>query len=203
MEIVTDNEERFFRLEIEFSAKERKQPDSGYDRTVAISKGTKPKDRPSKVPTSGRPPGARAVPSMDSTPSQRSQPIKAGENFNEECLLVFGWAYVSENADGTVLVDSDGDSISIDVLEEAAYRFCLEDRGFGVMHTGKHVGHLIESMVFTQEKLECLGIDSGTMQLGWWVGVRVYDSYTIEEIEAGRLRMFSIEGTGVRSRNDS
>ena len=58
------------------------------------------------------------------------------------------------------------------------------------------VGRLIESMVFTKEKQEALGINLG--KVGWFVGFQIDDVDVWKKIETGEYVDFSIGGTGQR-----
>lgn len=108
---------------------------------------------------------------------------------------VFGWASVTDVKD-TELVDLQGDIISADEMEAAAYDFVLHSRTAGEMHERTGVGKLIESIVLTKEKQAALGIDLG--KVGWWIGFQVTDDDVWKKIESGEYRSFSIGGTGVR-----
>ena len=57
---------------------------------------------------------------------------------------------------------------------------------------------LVESCVFTPDKLTAMGIPEGTIPLGWWVGFYVDDDEAWEKIKNGTYTMFSIEGRGER-----
>lgn len=119
--------------------------------------------------------------------------------------LVFGWANVVKTAEGAYVVDSHGEIIPEAVLEKAVYEYVENSRRADRMHgrdyegsdvTGKRgVGHLVECMVFTTEKLALLGIE-GKLPVGAWVGLRVNDAETYEKVKSGELSMFSIGGMG-------
>jgi 2'-5' RNA ligase/predicted GNAT family acetyltransferase len=113
---------------------------------------------------------------------------------SDEQRRVFGWASVSE-IDGKEIVDHHRDIISTKDMEEMAYRFA-EVRTGGEMHDTMGVSTLIESMVFTKEKQEALGVDLG--MVGWWVGFQVTDTETWKRVKNGELRSFSIGGRGFR-----
>lgn len=112
---------------------------------------------------------------------------------------VFGWASVVAKADGSPVVDLQDDVIEPEELEKAAYDFILKWRDSGDMHDGgPTTGRVIESMVFTLEKQQALGIPAGTMPVGWWLGVHVDDPATFEKVRSGERAAFSIEGQAVR-----
>lgn len=108
--------------------------------------------------------------------------------------LVFGWANISINKDGTIPIDWDGDIIPPEVLEKAAYNFVLQHRLTGEMHKGEAKGYLVESIMFTKEKCTKMGIPEGMLPEGWWVGFYIPDSEVCARIESGEYKMFSIQG---------
>ena len=111
---------------------------------------------------------------------------------DDEKFLVFGWASMAD------VTDSQGDVISIDTLEKAAYDFALHSRMGGEMHEVMGVATLVESIVFTPEKLAALGLAEDALPHGWWVGFKVNDAETWQKIKNGDYSMFSIGGRAVR-----
>lgn len=120
------------------------------------------------------------------------------KNKSDEEKLVFGWANISVEADGTVPLDWQGDITAPAVLEKAAYNFVLKHRTTGEMHQGGVVGHLVESVMFTKQKQESMGIPEGVMPEGWWVGFYVPDEEVVAKIKSGEYKMFSIQGKAKR-----
>lgn len=118
----------------------------------------------------------------------------------KEKQLVFGWANVAVKADGTVVEDLQSDSITPEELEEAAYEHVLSFRSTGECHDPdlREKGRLVESIVFTNEKMEAMQIPFGILPQGWWVGYKIDDLQTWEKIKRGEYSMFSIEGIGER-----
>lgn len=116
----------------------------------------------------------------------------------ERCL-VFGWASVAADVDGNTVVDHAGDVIPIDELERAAYNF-VRYYGYGCeMHERDDVvACVVESMVFTPDKIAALGLE-GKVPVGWWVGFKVTDADVWQKIRSGAYSMFSIGGRAVRS----
>lgn len=111
---------------------------------------------------------------------------------------VFGWANVAVRKSGQVVSDYQGHEIPTDALADAAYEFCLSSRLSGAEHrTGYVTGRMIESVVFTKEKMAAMGIPPGTVPEGWWLGVQIDDPTAWEKVKKGDYRMFSIEGAGV------
>lgn len=111
-----------------------------------------------------------------------------------EQQLIFGWASVVEK-DGVAVIDKQGDIIPVPALEEAAYEFVLYSRQQGDMHVEKGVGRLVESMVFTKEKQQALGIDLG--MVGWWTGFHVDSPELWAAHKRGERPEFSIGGAAV------
>lgn len=114
--------------------------------------------------------------------------------------LVFGWASIAKDKNGEMLVDYQGDMIEPEELEKAAYNYVLKYRNTGEGHNPelREKGKLVESMVFTKEKQESLGIPEGLLPEGWYVGFYIQDETTWERVKKGNYLMFSIEGTGKR-----
>lgn len=112
--------------------------------------------------------------------------------------IAFGWAYQSVTKTGNQCVDHSGDVLEITELEKAAYKFVKFYRDGSDCHERGGIGTCIESMVFTKEKAEALGIPAGTMPEGWWVGFEVSDEDVWKKIKSGEYTMFSIEGTASR-----
>jgi hypothetical protein len=115
-----------------------------------------------------------------------------------ERRIVFGWANVAIDKTGDQLVDSHGDGIDWEELESAAYDFNLTFRATGNNHEGTAKGRLIESFMVTPEKLEAMSLAKGALPLGWWVGFKIDDEATWNEVKKGTYRMFSIQGVAIR-----
>jgi hypothetical protein len=123
---------------------------------------------------------------------------------DDDKQLVFGWMYVTHDRNGEVVVDKSGDFVDdVTELEDAAIEFVLDSRAGGVEHRRDGDGpmvasRLVESVVFTPEKLEALGLEAGTLPSGWWAGWRVDDPDVWADVRANKYRGFSIHGAGVR-----
>lgn len=115
---------------------------------------------------------------------------------------VFGWASVITK-DGQPVLDRQGDIIEPDEMEKSAYQYVLQSRKGGRQHRRTeddqpvHVSDMIESMAFTPEKIEKMGLPP-TTPVGWWVGFKVNDDEVWEEVKKGRVTSFSIHGRGKR-----
>lgn len=130
---------------------------------------------------------------------------------DDEKRQVFGWASVTE-IDGKPVVDLQGDYIHPTEMERAAYDYVLKSRVGGDMHSRVdangnkiekndkplHVSDMIESMVFTPEKVEKLGLPAGSLPTGWWVGFQVNDDEVWKSVKEGGRKGFSIHGMGAR-----
>lgn len=120
---------------------------------------------------------------------------------DDEKQLVFGWAMVSIRSDGDQIIDLQQDVVDPEVLEKAAYNFVEFYRQSGEMHeegVPKTAGVLVESCVFTQEKMWAMGIPPGLIPEGWWIGFHVTDPEVWQKIKDGIYTMFSIEGDAIR-----
>lgn len=126
---------------------------------------------------------------------------------DEEHHYVFGWASVALTQDG-LLIDRQQDMITPDDMEAMAYDFVLHARETGEMHEGGAKGPLIESMIYTADKLRVLGLPLDYMVmidgervplLGcWWIGFFVPDETAFQRVKRGDYKGFSIQGEAVR-----
>ncbi len=121
---------------------------------------------------------------------------------DDEKMLAFGWASVSMRVGGEVIEDWQGDIIEPAELEAAAYEYVRLYGEGGEMHERGGVAVLIESAVFTEEKMEAMGIPAGTLPVGWWIGFKVLDKEVWEKVKDGTYPMFSIEGEAERVEAD-
>lgn len=118
---------------------------------------------------------------------------------DEERQLAFGWAYVAQKGDDLV-VDHSGDYIdkqALGDLEDAIYDFVLVSREADEMHERTEgVGKLVESVLFTPDKMEKMGLQGD--RIGWWVGFKVMDGEVWQKVKDGTYPAFSIRGVGER-----
>lgn len=117
---------------------------------------------------------------------------------DDDKMLAFGWANVSIKADGEIIEDYQEDIVEPEELESAAYNFVELYREGGEMHERGGAAVLIESVVFTDEKIRAIGITPGTLPVGWWIGFKVTDKDVWEKVKDGTYSMFSIEGEAER-----
>ena len=112
---------------------------------------------------------------------------------DDEKRTVFGWAYQCVDKHGNRVVDHSGEFIEPADLEDAMYGFVKESRESNDMHNGPVTGVLIESMVFTKDKLEALGLPGDALPQGAWVGFQL-DPESYAKVKTGERTAWSIEG---------
>ena len=117
---------------------------------------------------------------------------------DDDRKLAFGWASASMRAGGEVIEDWQKDIVEPEELENAAYEFVELYREGGEMHERGGAAVLIESVVFTEEKMQAIGIPIGILPVGWWIGFKVLDEDVWEKVKDGTYSMFSIEGEAER-----
>lgn len=113
--------------------------------------------------------------------------------------LVFGWANVTVDVDGEPPIDWHGDVIKSEDLEVAAYNYVLNWGTTGIEHVwDTDCGWVVESVMFTKEKMAAMGIPEGTIPEGWWIGFYIPDPVVYKKVKDGEFEMFSIQGYGRR-----
>lgn len=117
---------------------------------------------------------------------------------DDEKMLAFGWASISMRVDGELIEDWQKDIVEPGELEKAAYDYVRLYREGGEMHERGGAAVLVESVVFTEEKMQAMGIPSGILPVGWWIGFKVTDKEVWEKVKDGTYQMFSIEGEAER-----
>lgn len=146
--------------------------------------------------------GAKNLASTRVTKTEEIEGVIAKTDDDKQ--LVYGWMYVTHNRDGEIVVDKSGDFIDeVDELDEAVVDFVLHERVGGVDHTRDgdspvQASRLVESIVFTPEKIAALGLKDGDLPTGWWAGWKVDDPEVWDGVKSGRYKSFSIHGSGVR-----
>ena len=134
-------------------------------------------------------------PRADPAPTQQ---LFAVAKADDERHMVFGWASVAAMPDGTAVQDFQKDLIDINDLESAVYDYVLYFRDGGEMHKRRGIGVLVESVVFTKDKMQAMGIPEGTVPYGWWLGLKITDDKVWKKVKDGTYSMFSIEGEAMR-----
>lgn len=110
---------------------------------------------------------------------------------DEELRLAYGWFSVIEE-NGQAVVDRQGDVIGEATLRKAAHDFIVDARAGKVMHRGKRVADIVDSIVLTKEVQKALGIDLG--KVGWFGAMRFRDEDAWRRVKSGELAAFSIGG---------
>lgn len=72
---------------------------------------------------------------------------------DDDKRLAFGWASASATINGETVEDCVGDIIDVEELEQAAYNFVELYREGGEMHERGGCAVLVESVIFTPEKI--------------------------------------------------
>lgn len=121
------------------------------------------------------------------------------QKVDEDKRLVFGFFSVVE-ANGVPVIDSQGDVMLSEDLEKSVYKYVKVSRMGDDRHDGRCKAVLVESMFFSKEKQQALGIDLGLV--GWWGGFEVTDDVMWAKIKAGEYESFSIGGAGRYERFD-
>jgi hypothetical protein len=121
--------------------------------------------------------------------------------------FVRGWAYVVADENGKV-VDYSGDMLGGPTVAEGmvevrkmAHDFIDGVRGCKVIHKGRNVGEIVESVVIDDAMAETLGITN--KRRGWWIGMRVDDPEVQKRIRSNELKQFSVGGKGQREKVDA
>lgn len=147
--------------------------------------------------------GAKKAPKLVETVKKSVDLEIRGEvsKMNTDKKQVFGWASVIE-VGGEPVIDLQGDVMTIETIEKAAYSYVHGSRKGGRQHERQgeeplHVSDMIESFVLTPEKKEKMGLPPET-PTGWWVGFQVNDDDTWQAYKDGKLKEFSIHGSGTR-----
>jgi hypothetical protein len=117
--------------------------------------------------------------------------------------FVRGWAYVAADELGKV-VDYSGDLLGGETVEEGmqevrkmAHDFICDFRQARVIHKGRVIGEVVESVIIDDAFAEALGLTN--KRRGWWIGMQVHDESVRKRIRSGELRQFSVGGRGQRT----
>jgi len=127
-----------------------------------------------------------------------------------ENRIAFGLFSVMKIGDKLV-IDGEDDQIDTSEIEKAAYEYVKDSRDAGVNHKETGVGSLIETMVFTKEKVEALKkalTDAGiphTIEIDgefWWGGHYISDDKVWKGVKDGSYETWSIGGSASRTKAD-
>jgi hypothetical protein len=135
---------------------------------------------------------------MDAVTDDRVKYTATGRiaKLDDEARVAYGWFSVIEDEDGRAVVDGQGDVIDERTLTKAAHEFVVDARAGKVMHKGRRVADLVESIVFTKDVQGALGIDLGIV--GWFGAMKFRDNSAWARVKSGELAAFSIGGLGRR-----
>ena len=81
-------------------------------------------------------------------------------------------------------------------LKMLIFKSGFQESGF--MHVGYSKGYLVESMVFSKEKMDALNIPEGILPQGAWVGFFFPDDADYKFIKSMKNPMFSIQGSAIK-----
>lgn len=123
---------------------------------------------------------------------------------DDDKRLLFGWASVAIKVNGEQVLDYQKDMIDPEDLEESVYEYVLNFRDAGEEHIAslRKKARMVESCMFTKEKMKAMGIPEGIVPEAWWIGFYVDDDEAWEKVKNGTYQMFSIEGQGIREEID-
>lgn len=120
---------------------------------------------------------------------------------DDEKHMCWGWASVMTK-NGKLVTDIQNDQITPEEMQKSVHDFMENSRVGAQLHMYDanddpiQVGTIVESMVFTKELQDALGIDLG--HEGWFVGYHVTNPAVWEDVKKGKLPAFSIGGTAER-----
>jgi len=112
-----------------------------------------------------------------------------------EQRIAYGWFSVVEE-NGQPVVDQQGDYISEAVLTKAVHDFNMNGRAGKVLHNGRRVADIVESVMLSRDVQQALGVDLG--RTGWFGAMQYNDQAAWERVKSGELPAFSIGGFGAR-----
>lgn len=119
------------------------------------------------------------------------------DKIHNERQIAFGYCLFSTDADGQVVVDLQGDTVTPEELENIAYNYVKNHRDVGQMHITSGEGCVVESFVTTPDKLQAMGIKD-KLPIAWWIGLYIEDPSVWAKVKSGEYKAFSIEGEAER-----
>lgn len=162
-------------------------------KAAAISNSAWKKHR-AKVPTN-TPTSARGVAKRNTVEHAEAEIVCK----DDEQQTVFGWAYITHDTLGELNVDGSGEFIDdTGELEKMAYGFVLKARTGDANHDNVVKSTMIESMVFTPEKIDAMGLQKGDLPVGWWTGWKIHDKDVWDDVKKRKLTSFSIYGRSTK-----
>jgi hypothetical protein len=132
-----------------------------------------------------------------SVPDCQTRPIPIAK-VDKEKRLVTAWLNHISDANGKPIVDTDGDIIEFDELENAMiHAFAKGGRGKAERdHETFGLGDVVEHFTLDREHREALGFGRGPA--GAIVKVRVTDDRLWKQIKSGEITELSFTGSGER-----
>ena len=121
--------------------------------------------------------------------------------FDDENNLIFGWGYVAIKKDGQQVIDFSKERVTeenMKDLELAVYGFNVGGRRSGFGHQGPARGYLVESMVFTKEKMIKMEITEDSLPQAVWLGFWFPNDEDYDFIKKMKSPMFSMEGSAIK-----
>lgn len=119
------------------------------------------------------------------------------QKVNEERRIAYGWFSVIEE-NGEPVIDVQGDVIKAETLLDAAHDYVQDSRAGRIMHKGRRVADIVESIVLTSDVQKALGVELPNKRVGWFGAMKFRDDETWKRVKSGELRAFSIGGVGQR-----
>lgn len=142
----------------------------------------------------------REPPPGGECPGEEAVEIAVAIAKRDDALRVaYGWASITTEG-GAPVTDRQDEVIETAELRRAVHEFMAEHRTGGLMHATLGVGTVVESLVFSDDVQQALGIDIG--REGWWIGIRVDDEAVWRRVLSGELAAFSIGGSAVKVAHD-
>ena len=114
---------------------------------------------------------------------------------------IFGWGYLAIDKDGVQQIDHSGELVkeeNFEDLELAVYAYNLAFREADMQHDCIAKGYLVESMVFTKEKMKIMGIPDGILPQAVWLGFHFPNDDDYNEICKLDKPMFSLYGKATK-----
>lgn len=128
------------------------------------------------------------------------EPETMVKNNSNNCI--FGWAYLAVDKDGVQQIDHSGELVKeadFEDMELAVYAYNLAFREADMQHDCIAKGYLVESMVFTKEKIKAMGIPDGILpKAAVWLGFHFPDDNDYNEICKMSKPMFSLYGKATK-----
>lgn len=133
-------------------------------------------------------------PSMKKTGRNQFEIYAPVQKVDSDLGLVFGWAIICKEDDGSEYYDAHGDHIPEDAMLEAAADFMANSRMAKEMHDGESRGEYVFCWPMTGEIAKAMGFE--TKKTGLMVGLKP-DRAMLAKFKSGELKAFSIGGNRI------